>query len=81
MINDHPFILMLLFIAVSSIVSIGIFVVQWIGYLNSQCPQTRICRDSKCERKAWCKKYKRKSEKIIHIHEIQKVMKKREKRK
>ena len=78
--RDNSFFFMFLFFIVSGIISIGIFIVQWIQYLRSQCPQTRICRDSKCERRARCKKYKKKSEKIIHIREIQKEKKKRRKR-
>lgn len=78
--EDNSFFFMFLFFIVSGLISIGIYIVQWIQYLNKQCPQSRICRDSKCERRAWCRKYKRKSEKIIHIREIQKVKKKRQKR-
>ena len=79
MLKESLFLFFLMLIS-SVVISIALFIAECIKRRPRRCPQTRICKDAKCKKRARCKKYKKNSEKIINIHEIQKEKKKRAKR-
>lgn len=76
MIEETGFLVVAIFLTIVFFYAL-MYLIRWIIQRPKKCPQRRICRNENCKRKAWCKKYKRNTEKIIHYHEIKKEKKKR----
>ena len=76
--------LFILFTFISFIVSIICWIFIWIGIwkhrINGECPESRICKDSTCNKKTWCKKYLRYADQYEFIKETLRELEQKQKK-